>query len=273
MKIICFSGNLGNQVFYCAFKDYIETKMPQESVYRFVMRGCPSVSVNRCFNLSLPKQSILVDIISFFLVYFNIFLKKVFHIALPNSIVCSGNQIDLGAFIFSNYLQDKFFYEERDSSWLQIKMPPEVSDDYKIIERLILETNSISVHVRRGDYINPGSSYEDLSATDYYDIAIALAKKKYPDGKLFVFSDDLDYVRNRFGKDAYYVDCNRGDNSYLDMKLMSISKVNIMANSTFSYWAAYMGHEHKLVICPKKWFRSSTGRAAPTIMLESWIRV
>ena len=66
MKVIAFSGNLGNQVFYCAFKDYIESVYPDTRVYRYVMHNSPQVSVDRCFCLSLPRHSIGVDLISFF---------------------------------------------------------------------------------------------------------------------------------------------------------------------------------------------------------------
>ena len=95
-----------------------------------------------------------------------------------------------------------------------------------------------------------------------------------PDAKFFFFSDDLDYVKGLFkGDNIFYVDCNKGNNGYLDIKLMSLAKVNIIANSTFSYWAAYINHEKKKVIYPKVWFDVRTGRKAPDIMLESWIGI
>lgn len=274
MKVICFSGNLGNQVFYCAFKDYLQTNYPNEDIYRYVFKGCPKVTVDKYFNLTLPKSSVWVNVISFFVFYLEIILIKLFNIKLPSSIVCGKGHIEEHSSFFSNYLQDKYFYEKRDSTWLQIKMPIVLSEDYKYFEEQILNTNSICIHIRRGDYIHPDSAYVDLSATDYYHKAIKQAKEKYPDGKLFFFSDDMEFVKRHFDYDnSVYVDCNRGAQSYLDIKLMSLAKVNIMANSTFSYWGAYINHEQKTVIYPRSWFCEWTGRTLPDIMLDNWIGI
>lgn len=274
MKIICFSGNLGNQVFYCAFKDYLLKKNPKEKVYKYVIRWCPPVTVEKYFNLKAPESNKWANAVSCIIFYLEIILMKFLRIKLPSSIVCGRGKINEDALFFSNYLQDKYFYEHRDSSWLQINMPNILSDDYLRYEKMIKESDSICVHIRRGDYIKPGSAYVDLSSTNYYQSAIELARKKYPKGKLFFFSDDLSFAKDHFGDaSSVYVDCNRGVNSYLDIKLMSLGKVNIMANSTFSYWGAYMGHEYKTIFCPKAWFRKETGRQAPDIMLDSWIKI
>lgn len=272
MKVIFFNGNLGNQVFYCAFKDYLYKINPQKKVYRYITHLCPPVTVDKYFNLTLPEKNIYVNVISFIVFYIETIFKKIFRLSLPVNIVCSHGDIKQNATFFNNYLQDKFFYENLESKWLQIRMPIHISPEYLKYEKLIHESSSICVHIRRGDYIKYGSAYVDLSSTNYYRDAIKIAKEKYPTGKLFFFSDDLDFVRNHFGdSDSYYVDCNRGSESYLDIKLMSMAKVNIMANSTFSYWGAYIGHEYKTVIYPKDWFRKETGRTIPNIMLDTWI--
>ena len=274
MKLIYYSGNLGNQIFQCAFKDYIEKKYPHEKVYYHRTKYCPPILVERCFDLSMPKHSFILGIIASLVFYSNLLLLRLFHIKLPQKLICSSGEITEYSFFFSNYLQDKYFYECKDSSWLKVRMPSVCSESYKSFEREIIESDSICVHIRRGDYVKPGSLYADLCSSDYYENAITLAKEKCPSGRLFFFSDDLKYVKDRFkDEDACFVNCNRGELSYLDMKLMSLAKINIMANSTFSYWGAYMGHEKKIVIYPKKWFTELSGRVAPDIMLdrENWI--
>ena len=276
MKVLCFNGNLGNQIFYCAFKDYLESKYPQQKVYKYVMRSSPSVIVEDCFQLNLPKSSFVVNAISSIIFSLEIILKKLFHIRLPKAFVCGRGDIQENAMFFSNYLQDKYYYEDLDSRWLQVRMPEKLTSEYLAYEKMIIASDAICVHVRRGDYVNPGSAYEDLASTDYYKKAISMAKQKYPEGKLFFFSDDLDFTKEHFGDgDSVFVDCNKGKNSYLDIKLMSLAKVNIMANSTFSYWGAYMEHERKLVIYPKSWFTEASGRQAPNIMLnrDNWIGI
>lgn len=274
MKIISFSGNLGNQIFYCAFKDYLKRNNPNAKVYKYIMIASPPVTVEKYFNLTPPDSNRFVNFISFVVFYMEIVLNKFLSIKLSKRFVCSKGPIYEDAIFFSNYLQDKYFYEKLDSSWLKIKMPDYLTKEYLEFEELIKYNNSICVHIRRGDYIKPESAYVDLSATDYYQKAIAQAKSIYPKGKIFLFSDDLDFARKHFkGDDYYYVDCNRDANSYLDIKLMSLGKVNIMANSTFSYWGAYIGHENKEVYYPSAWFRKETGRIAPDIMLNSWNKI
>lgn len=275
MKVICFNGNLGNQVFYCAFKDYLKRKY-NEDVYYYVLKGCPRVSVEQYFNLELPKKSKFVDILSTIVFYGEIALRKILKLKLPQKLVCGRGEITESSIFFSNYIQDKFFYENLDSSWLTIKMPQDLSSEYKSYANEIISRDSIAIHIRRGDYVKPGSVYADLSSTDYYDKAIKVALEKYPNAHLYFFSDDLEFVKAHFDyANAHYVDCNRGADSYLDISLMSLAKVNIMANSTFSYWGAYMGHERKLVIYPKMWFIKSSNRSAPKIMLDrdNWIGI
>lgn len=272
MKVLIFGGNLGNQIFGCAFKDYLIEKNPNERVYLYVARVCPKVVVQDDFNLELPQVNALVSVLTIIVMYTDLIINKLFHMHLSKKIICPRGPITEESIFFTNYLHDKYYFEDKDSSWLQAKVPQDVSKEYKVFENQILSTNSISVHIRRGDYIKPESSYVDLSSTDYYERAIKVAREKYPSGTLFFFSDDLSFVKERFGdSNSVYVDCNKGANSYLDMKLMSLAKVNIMANSTFSYWGAYMGHEHKMVIYPKAWFTKEIGRIAPDIMLKSWI--
>lgn len=272
MKIICFSGNLGNQIFYCAFKEYLRRKKTSEKIFYFKMHNCPNIKVDKLFNLELPENSIFINILSALIFYGDIFLYKLFKRHLPKNILCSRGQINERAVFYSNYLQDKYYYEKEDSSWLKIKTPTVYPDNFSYFSDLIKTTDSVCVHIRRGDYISPTSSYEDLSNTDFYEKAIEYSKNIYPDANFFFFSDDLDFVREKFsGQNYFYVDCNRGSNSYLDILLMSQAKVNIIANSTFSYWGAYMGHEKKIVLYSDLWFRKETGRDMPNIMLEKWI--
>lgn len=274
MKVICSWGNLGNQIFYSAFEAYLHRMNPKEKVFYFHVPGCPKITVNKCFLVGEPKQSFFINILSFVIFYLDLITRKtICKHGLPKRLVCGWNDsLDYHSVFYSNYLQCKDFYQNLNSSWLQIRMPETISEGYCYFEKLIKENDSICVHVRRGDYISTNSSYADLASTDYYERAIELARNKYPKAPLFFFSDDLDYVKQKYQyDDSHFVDCNRGEYSYLDIKLMSLARVNIIANSTFSYWGAYMGHENKMVIAPSRWFSERTGRDAPEIMMNDWI--
>lgn len=272
MKIIYFSGNFGNQIFYCAFKNFLVRKHRGERVFYAISHLCPPIKVEQLTSLELPIYNSIINVICNFIVLVDLILRK-FGFKLPTSLICGEGNISENSIVFSNYLQNKYFYSDLDSSWLEIKEPQNLSDEYIKFKKDITGSDAICIHIRRGDYVN-NPAFVDLSSTNYYQQAIQQARNIYPQGKLFFFSDDLDFVKTKFkGEDCFYVDCNRGENSYLDMKLMSLAKVNIIANSTFSYWGAYINHEHKVVYCPSKWFKVESHFKDPDIFLDNWIRV
>lgn len=274
MKVIWFNGNFGNQIFYCAYKDYLKEKYPDEKVYAFIDAKCPPIRVEERTNLKMPDKSPVVSVISFFVFKILGVLFRRIPLKLVPKWYCGKGMIKDNATFIGHSLQECFYYEGKYSGWLDIKEPEHPVTDYLKWRQLIKSGNSVCIHLRRGDYISPGSSYVDLSSTDYYQKAMEYAKTLLSDVKFFFFSDDLDFVKSKFtGDNVYYVDCNKGSNGYLDIKLMSLAKVNIMANSTFSYWASYINNENKTVIYPKSWFCQWTGRESPDIMLKknNWI--
>lgn len=123
----------------------------------------------------------------------------------------------------------------------------------------IKNSNSVSLHVRRGDYIsNPVISPNYcVVPLDYYYKAIETIKKQNPDIALFIFSDDIPWVKEnlKVSDKSVYVDFNTGENNVFDMYLMSLCKHNIIANSSFSWWGAWLNQNpDKIVIAPKDWF-------------------
>lgn len=135
---------------------------------------------------------------------------------------------------------------------------------------------SASVHIRRGDYLNTKeSSIYGICSEQYYHKAIALIKSQIPGIRLFVFSDDVSWVR-RFLLPHYpemvIVDHNRYDQSFNDMRLMSQCHHNIIANSSFSWWGAWLNdNQAKIVIAPAKWY--ADGRDCRSLVPESWVRL
>ncbi len=125
----------------------------------------------------------------------------------------------------------------------------------EMIERMETE-NSVSMHIRRGDYLDPvnSSMFGGICTEEYYQAAMEEIKKQIPDAHFYIFSDDPEYVRAHYQGDSYsYVDWNTGKDSFYDIYLMSKCHHNICANSTFSFWGARLnGHGDKLMIRPAK---------------------
>ena len=123
----------------------------------------------------------------------------------------------------------------------------------------IKASESISLHVRRGDYITQNSAldFHGLCDITYYESAINIIKENNSVYEIFVFSDDLEWCKANFNflEKTHFVDSNQNTNAYLDLFLMSNCKHNVIANSSFSWWAAYFNFWPDKIICyPSVWF-------------------
>jgi hypothetical protein len=153
---------------------------------------------------------------------------------------------------------------------------PELGPNNEEILQDIDNSYSVSIHVRRGDYLKVQNRplFGDIATPDYYRNAIAWISAhascagKSP--KFFIFSDDIAWCEDNLGLPyACYVSINRGSDSWKDMALMARCKANIIANSTFSWWAAWLnGNSDKVVICPTKFSNSDT--ASQTVYPATW---
>lgn len=138
--------------------------------------------------------------------------------------------------------------------------------------RKMESTESVSVHIRRGDYLDPANQalFGGICTDAYYDRAMKVIKERYPNAGYFFFSDDIPYVRERYGgEDCEIIDWNTGRNSFYDMMLMSRCRHNICANSTFSFWGARLNNsEGRYMIRPS--VHKNTQICAVQQMKELW---
>lgn len=120
--------------------------------------------------------------------------------------------------------------------------------------------NATFVHVRRGDYVSNthANQYHGLCDVDYYKRAFNYLRERVPDAQFFVFSDDPDWVRHTMSEwlqPAQFVTHNWGDDSWQDMYLMSLCRHAIVANSSFSWWGAWLhAATDRVVVAPGQWF-------------------
>ena len=148
----------------------------------------------------------------------------------------------------------------------------------KELAETISSKQSVSIHIRRGDYVldKQTNQTHGTCGLDYYHRCIESLARSIPEPHFFVFSDDPDWCRNNL-RPSYpitFVSHNDMAHSYEDMRLMSRCKHNIIANSTFSWWAAWLNpNNDKLVYAPKKWFNNESGRKhSNDIIPPQWIK-
>ncbi|WP_296700652.1 alpha-1,2-fucosyltransferase [Algoriphagus sp.] len=136
----------------------------------------------------------------------------------------------------------------------------------------ILNSKSVAVHVRRGNFMDPqiAKSKMVIDSSDYYYKSFEIIREKVSNPIFYIFSDDIKWAKEHFkGPDFVFVTNNKGTNSYLDMYLMSLCKHFIIANSSFSWWAAWLaGFESKKIIMPKPWIK---GNNCSDIYPKDWI--
>lgn len=137
--------------------------------------------------------------------------------------------------------------------------------------------NSVSVHIRRGDYIsNPVTmKFHGALGIDYYMQALNLIRNKIKDPHIFVFSDDISWVMNNLKTDLpiHFIDHNGTEKDYEDLRLMSNCKHHIIANSSFSWWGAWLcDNSDKQIYAPKKWF-NTPDIDARNLIPDSWFVV
>ena len=159
-----------------------------------------------------------------------------------------------------------------------------LKEDNMYLNEEIENNNSVAVHIRRGEYLS--NSYFKLLPTSFYENAIKKAKKIFENPTFYFFSDDIKWVKNEFSQvaNAVFVDNNSIVQSFYntvgdieDLMLMRKCKHQIIANSTFSWWGAWLNkNPSKLVIAPKQWFTNQAAQKRyekGNLIPKKWIKI
>ena len=143
--------------------------------------------------------------------------------------------------------------------------------------RVVTGCDSVSVHVRRGDYVESETTgrFHGLCDPSYYRAAEAHLRERLRNPKLFVFSDDPDWAEQnlRLTAPATYFRHNGPEQDFEDLRLMALCKHHIIANSTFSWWGAWLcDNPNKTVIAPRNWFREAN-HSTRDLIPANWVRL
>lgn len=289
VKVVKFLGGLGNQMFQFAFYAALSEKFGERvkaDISGFKNYGLHNgYELQRIFPVNLKYSSGWEN----------------FVLGGGSDIVSLKLRLRLGITVSSYYEQkgasyyDAAIFEDYSSTyywgfWQNEKYFSEISDKIKAsfsfesvlkernaeMEQMIKGSNAISIHVRRGDYVNH-SLHGGVCDLDYYRKAIMHIETICKDPTYFVFSDDIDWCREnlQIKRDCYFIDWNKGTESYIDMQLMSLCKHNIIANSSFSWWGAWLNSNRgNVVVAPGKWFaEQEVDRHASDLIPARWTRV
>ncbi len=287
--IIEVKGGLGNQMFQIALaKAFQKREIPVEVDYSYYTSGQQERhrEIGIFQNVDLPEAEECVS---------DQMRGYGYHDAIPTKIlrklsgrkghvyqedVRKGYQPEVfeqkNAYISGYWQCEKYFAEYRKDILDMFRFPKEKAnaDCKKIGEQMQEDQNAVAIHVRRGDYLSPKyeNIYRDVCTLAYYRNAIKAMKRENNDCRFYVFSDDISWCRDTFEDDSFfYVDCNHGNESAFDMWLMSLCRSNIVANSSFSWWGAWLNQNpDKIVMAPQRWFHHMD---TADQLCEEWITI
>jgi hypothetical protein len=180
---------------------------------------------------------------------------------------------------------EKYFLSIKDLIKESFSLDHFASDVDPVFLETIGNKNSISVHVRRGDYVsnNISNEFHGLCSMSYYENAFKYIHDNIRDPYFFVFSDDIEWCRknlNLSSNDAFFVTNKGPQAAFKDLYMMTKCKHHIIANSSFSWWGAWLGKttENEIVIAPEEWFNKKSRWYAQYLFStkdmipERWIR-
>lgn len=297
MIIVALYGGLGNQMFQYAFGKAVAKKLKVELKLDISLLKDPQLIVNsplreyelNIFNIT-ERIATLNEVRKYVpdLINSSFLTKKLYKIKrlLTNRVLFDEkqrfqfdnkiNSIKDNTYLFGYFQTEKYFKSISDELLETFCFTKNTDIINDTILKELTSKNAVSIHVRRSDYIN--SAHELLNSLDYYSKAIELIKSKVDNPVFYIFSDDINWVEKNFTNfniDMRIIKNNIDRNSHFDMFLMSKCNHNICANSTFSWWAAWLNtNADKIVITPKRWFnKGEFALNTYDLIPENWVQL
>jgi len=284
MFIVQVVGGIGNQLFQYVFGQYLSEKYKQNVVYDIRYYNNPK-SPRLCELENIDPDLMIYKSNHLYFNTFNAFSYKIWKLLFllnpHNSVIQERNfknePLNLGnpkyCFYFQGYWQDVKYIDYLKPliffNNLEYQVESEIIYYKKTIEA---EINPVGIHVRRGDYfLSDNVDIYGICDSNYFSNAIKCIFEKVNNPRFFVFSDDLDWVKNNIQLPLNTIFINNFNiKQFSYIYLMSLCKHTIISNSSFSWWGAYLNrNKHKEIICPSKW----TLLSEDTLALDSWIKL
>jgi len=286
LKIVRVLGGLGNQMFQVAYARWIEQNFPNCHVrcdtsdfknyglhQGYLIEKVFNLKVQVAQNKELRKMG--ADSSSFL-------FKVKRKLNIPRSHYLEEKEEDRFLFhpdwineqhqYLDGYWQCRQYVESVKNIKELFQFPAFTDQENLSLVQTIKNTpNSVSMHIRRGDYVNH-PKYNNICTLEYYQNALSVLHNRVGAITVFVFSDDIEWCRAHFqGEQFVPVSHNKGVHSFRDLQLMSLCQHHIIANSSFSWWAAYLGDENGVVLGPKKWKNNMVGTR--DLFPDNWLHI
>ncbi|WP_170000227.1 alpha-1,2-fucosyltransferase [Campylobacter sp. RM9328] len=286
MIIVKIIGGLGNQMFGYAYAKALQQKGYEVKI---------DISAFETYKLhggyQLDKYYIDLDYSTkdennrfYKNTIFHKVLKRLridfFKIIRENSLLFDKKLLEIkdNRYLDGYFQCEKYFKDIREVVLKQFTINQEFSNYTKDVEKKILNSqNSCSIHIRRGDFVNNNNILiHGACSIEYYNKSMRYLEDKIANISYFVFSDDIEWVKNNLSiQNGIYIDCKKKRIPHEDIYLMSLCNHNIIANSTFGWWGAWLNqNKNKIVVAPKIWFADKKlQEQSKDIVCEEWIKI
>lgn len=271
-NIIKIMGGIGNQMFqYALYKALIlkgiTTKCDISSYLKDSQRSFELLKV-------FPNVHLDIENTNNFVAYNNPLNNHLLFQEKEDGVFDETIFIQKDASICGYWQSEKYFVDISDIIREDFIFSPKDEDLIAFAKIILLNKNAVSLHVRRGDYLKFSEIYGGICTLNYYKQAMKYVEKQIQHPKYYIFSDDLAWVKENINiSNAIYVSADLFSNykNWYDMYLMSCCSHNIIANSSFSWWGAWLNNNpNKIVIAPNKWLNGKTTR---DLWSKEWIRI
>ena len=300
MIVVKLFGGLGNQLFQYAFGKKLSLKTNQK-LYLEIESGFKNDPYQRNYNLSpfkVQENLLKNDPISMDMHHLSID-KKHWQGTIKNYLLglkrynwqlireknleydASIEVIKKHSYLDGFWQSENYFKDVREEILQDFQLKASLKNENALISKKMSEVVSVSLHIRRVHGVElPGQHHHKIHGGldfAYYQKAINIIADQHPNLELFVFSDDIEWAKENFKSrfPVEFMSQNDDAHNYLDLVLMSHCKHQIIANSTFSWWAAWLNQNpEKIVIAPKMWFVDQEMNAQTQDLIPSdWLRI
>ena len=287
MIIVKLKGGLGNQMFQyaaglaAAYRRYQELRIDVIGYddSRVINSDIPRKYGLYAFNISgsiatpeeVRKARNPYDIFSKAFRFFSQKILKKYYVGYDPDFFRKNHK-----YIEGYFQSDKDFLNIKEKVAKEFTLKKEFESDIFLTEKHKIDgTKSVSVHIRRGDYVDDLKTniYHGVCNLDYYKRSIKYLKENFGEINIFVFSDDIAWVKENLAFENLQFVSRPDIKDYEELMLMSKCEHNIIANSSFSWWGAWLNeNKNKIIIAPKEWFQKFNINEKH-IVPKSWIRL
>ena len=253
-------GHIGNQMFqYASLKGIAKNNN---------LDWC--IPPKELFGINYELRSNIYDC-------FNLIGLKEKNINYTNNISNHETSLFFNYELFNNFPDntDLIGYFQSEKYFLNIQ--EEIRNDFLFKDSILMDAKEkihyideeyASLHIRRTDYTISSHVHNNLDL-EYYEKAISLIPENI---KIIIFSDNIDWCKNQkiFNNNRFVFSDNY---VYLDLYLMSRARYSIIANSSFSWWGAWLGKEKEIIIAPERWYNNNLNESTKDLIPEKWIRI